>query len=184
MDEATDEVGFGMKALSQLGPVVFASLVPAIVYTAVIGLSNVMTVTNPSLIAWVALVLAAMLIWRAVDEYLVQREATVAAMKRFGQIFVREFERPLLQSNGAERPIQSQLRAIPDRRRLEILLSPCGDHRYPNLADHRTNVLYDVSRVLELVRDQRFVCEPVYSRGSWVVVPFQFRISTKQAGGQ
>lgn len=173
-----------MKTLGQLGPVVFASLVPAIVYTAVIGLSTVITVTNATLIGWVALVLAAMLIWRAVDEYLVQREATVAAMKRFGQTFVREFERPLLQATAAERPIQSQLRAIPDRRRLEILLSPCGDHRYPNLADHRTNVLYDVTRVLELVRDQRFVCEPVYSLGSWVVVPFQFLMSAKQAGGQ
>jgi hypothetical protein len=172
-----------MKALGQLGPVLFASLVPALVYSAVIGLSNVITVGNAPLIAWVALVLAAMLVWRAVDEYLVQREATVAAMKRFGQTFVREFERPL-QAYAAERPIQSQLRAIPDRGRLEILLSPCGDRRYPNLTDHRTNVLYDVTRVLEHVRDQRFVCEPVYARGSWVVVPFQFRMNTRQAGGQ
>jgi hypothetical protein len=173
-----------MKELRDLGPVVFASLVPAFVYTAVIGLSNAIPVTNATLIAWVALVVAVMLVWWAGDQYLVQREATVAAMKRFGQTFVREFERPLLQANAAERPIQSQLRAIPDRRRLEILLSPCGAHRYPNLADHRTNVLYDVTRVLDLVRDQRFVCEPVYSRGSWVVVPFQFQMSAKQGGGQ
>jgi hypothetical protein len=175
---------FSMKALGQLVPVVVAGLVPAFVYTAVIGVSNVITVTNATLIAWVALVLTGVLVWRAVDEYLVQREATVAAMNRFGQTFVREFERPLLQTSAATRPLQSQLRAIPDRRRLEILLSPCGDHRYPNLADHRTNVLYDVTRVLELVHDQRFVCEPVYSRGPWVVVPFQYRMSAKQAGGR
>jgi hypothetical protein len=181
---ATDEVGFSnMKVLKQFVPVVAVSLVPALVYAAVNDLSHVITDTEATLIAWTALALGAVLVWRATDEYLVEREATVEAMKRFGQTFVREFERPLRQSNGSDRPIESQLRASPDRGRLEILLSPGGGHRYPNLADHRTNVLYDVTRVLKLLHDERFVCEQVYSKGPWVVVPFQF-LSAKQAGGR
>ena len=172
-----------MRLLEQLVPVVGVSLVPALVYAAVNDLSHVITGTEVTVIAWTALALGAVLVWGAMDEYLVEREVTVEAMKRFGQTFVREFERPLRQSNGPDRPIESQLRAIPDRSRLEILLSPGGGHRYPNLADHRTNVLYDVTRVLKLLHDERFVCEQVYSKGPWVVVPFQFQ-SAKQAGGR
>jgi hypothetical protein len=172
-----------MQLLKQLVPVVAVSLVPALVYAAVNDLSRVITDTEATLIAWTALALGAVLAWRAMDEYLVERDATVEAMKRFGQTFVREFERPLRQSNGSDRPIESQLRASPDRGRLEILLSPGGGHRYPNLSDHRTNVLYDVARVLKVLHDERFVCEQVYSKGPWVVVPFQF-LSAKQAGGR
>jgi hypothetical protein len=172
-----------MNVVKQLVPVVSVSLVPALVYSAVNGLSPVMTDTPVTLLAWAALVVGAVLVWQAMDEYLVRREVTVDAMKRFGQTFVREFERPLRQSNGADRPIQSQLRASPDRGRLEILLCPGGGHRYPNLSDHRTNVLYDVTRVLKLLHDERFVCEQVYSKGPWVVVPFQYQ-SAKQAGGR
>jgi hypothetical protein len=132
-------------------------------------------------LAWGALAVAGILIWLGIDEYLTQREATVAAMKRFGQTFVREFERPLIQPERSERPIHSQLRASPDRGRLEILLAPGGGSRYPNLSDHSTNVAYDVGRVLDVLQDRRFVCQPVYPQGSWVVVPFQFRVSTREA---
>jgi hypothetical protein len=169
--------------LKQLLSVAAVSLVPALVYAAVNDLSRVISSTEATLIAWTALALGAVLVWHAMDEYLVEREATVEAMKRFGQTFVREFERPLRHSNGSERPIESQLRASPDRGRLEVLLSPAGGHRYPNLSDHRTNVLYDVTRVLKLLHDERFMCEQVYSKGPWVVVPFQF-LSAKQAGGR
>ena len=172
-----------MNAVKQLVPVVAVSLVPALVYSAVNGLFPVTIDTEATLIASAALMVGVLLVWHAMDEYLVERKVTVDAMKRFGQTFVREFERPLRQSNSADRPIQSQLRASPDRGRLEILLTPGRGHRYPNLSDHRTNVLYDVTRVLTLVRDERFVCEQVYSKGRWVVVPFQFQ-SAKQAGGR
>ncbi|MET0211458.1 MAG: hypothetical protein ABW292_00560 [Vicinamibacterales bacterium] len=172
-----------MQLLKQLVPVVAVSLVPAVLYAAVNDLSRVISDTEATFIAWTALALGAVLAWRAMDEYLVERDASVEAMKRFGQMFVSEFERPLRQSNGSDRPIESQLRASPDRGRLEILLSPGGGHRYPNLSDHRTNVLYDVTRVLKVLHDERFVCEQVYSKGPWVVVPFQF-LSAKQAGGR
>ena len=144
-------------------------------------LSRVITDREATLIAWTALALGAVLAWRAIDEHLVERDATVEAMKRFGQTFVREFERPLRQSNGSDRPIESQLRASPDRGRLEILMSPGGGHRYPNLSDHRTNAVRR-GRVLKVLHDERFVCEQVRKRAV-VVVPFQF-LSAKQAGGR
>jgi hypothetical protein len=172
-----------MNLPRQLLPVVAVSLVPALVFTAVNDLSHVIADMEAMLIALTALALGAALAWRGLDEYLVEREADVEAMKRFGRTFVREFERPLRQSNGSNRPIESQLRASPGSGRLEILLSPGGGHRYPNLSDHRTNVLYDVTRVLKLVHDDRFVCEQLYSRGPWVVVPFQF-LRAKKAGAR
>lgn len=179
MDELTR-----MKQLTQLAPVVVASLVPALVYVTVVGASRLVSDNEVTAIVWVALILAAALVCMGIDEYLAEREAIVKAMKQFGQTFVREFQRPLLQPDRSERPIQSQLRASPDRRRLEILLAPAGSRRYPNLSDHRTNVAYDVSRVLELLQDRRFVCGSVYSQGPWVVVPFEFHVTTTEAGSR
>jgi hypothetical protein len=103
-------------------------------------------------------------------------------MQRFGETFILEFERPLFQPDRRERPIQSRLRASPERRQLEIFLAPNGRFRYPNLSDHKKNVEYDVARVLRMLRGQPFDCRPLYARGQWVVVPFQFRLSPKQAG--
>lgn len=170
-----------LRDLTQIALVIVASLVPALVYVAVVGVSRFVSDNDVTVIAWAALLVAAALVCLGIDDYLADREATVLAMKQFGQTFVREFQRPLLQPDRPERPIQSQLRAIPDRRRLEILLAPAAGRRYPNLSDHRTNVAYDVTRVLELLNDRRFVCGSVYSQGSWVVVPFEFQVMT-QAG--
>jgi hypothetical protein len=106
------------------------------------------------------------------------------AMHHFGESFIREFERPLIEQDDARGPIESRLRASAHRRRLEILLAPRGGKRYPNLSDHRKNVEYDVTRVLQRLRDQPFVCSPLYAQGRWVVVPFQFQVSSRQAGGR
>jgi len=135
-------------------------------------------------VLWGGLVVVIALVWRSVDEYLADRQARLDAMKRFGETFVREFERPLLQQPLRERPLQSRLRVSPHRQRLDVLLAPSGGRRYPNLADHRKNVAYDVTRVLQQVRDQAFVCGPLYAQGPWVVVPFQFQVSSTQAGGK
>lgn len=171
-----------MKNFTQLAPVAFGGLLPALVYTVVASVSRV---TGSELrFMWAALVVAAIVAWCGIDDYLAQRDVTVAAMKRFGQAFVREFERPLREPDRQERPLQWQLRASPDRGRLEILLAPCGRRRYPNLSDHKTNVAYDVARVLAAIRDERFVCEASYSMGSWVVLPFRYHAGTKQAGGR
>jgi hypothetical protein len=118
----------------------------------------------------------------SVADYLAERQRIVAAMKGFGESFVREFERPLLQPPVGS-PLRSQLVVSPDRRQLSILLAPAAGHRYPNLSDHRDNVAYDVGRVVQQLRDHSFVCAAPYTKGGWVVVPFRFQDDPNQAGG-
>lgn len=133
---------------------------------------------------WAGVLIVISLAWSYINDYLAHRQRMLVTMRRFGETFVREFERPLIQQDEAERPIQSRVRAIPHRRRLEILLAPGGRRRYPNLSDHRNNVDYDVTRVLELLRGQPFVCGSLRAQGRWVVVPFELQNSSKQAGAK
>jgi hypothetical protein len=135
------------------------------------------------LVSWVALAIAFALVWSGVDDYIADRQRMLDAMRRFGETFVREFERPLMQPDDRERPIRSRLRASVHRRRLDILLAPGRGRRYPNLSDHRRNVDYDVRRVLQQLRDRPFTCGPLCTRGQWVVVPFRFRRCWQPAGG-
>jgi hypothetical protein len=107
--------------------------------------------------------------WKHLDE----RRARVDAMKRFGNSFISEFERPLSRS-VARRPIKSRLRCAPGRRKVEILLAPAHGHTYPNLVDHRRNVEYDVERVLRLLRHEPFIGGPPHAEGRWVVIPCRF----------
>jgi hypothetical protein len=110
--------------------------------------------------------------WTTLDEYVRQRRRMLAAMTHFAALFVREFERPLTPVAGETRAIRSRVITSADRGRFEILLAPAGARRYPNLADHRHNVLYDVRRVGHALRDQPFVAAPPYERDGWVVIPF------------
>jgi hypothetical protein len=104
--------------------------------------------------------------WKQIDE----RRARVDVMKRFGNRFISEFERPLSRS-VARRPIKARLRYAPVRRKVEILLAPANGHTYPNLVDHRRNVEYDVDRVLHLLRHEPFIGGAPYAEGRWVVIP-------------
>jgi hypothetical protein len=131
-----------------------------------------------------AVIVVLLTTWSGVCRYLDARQRVLDEMQRFGETFILEFERPLVQPDRRERPIRSRLRASPERRQLEILLAPNGRYRYPNLSDHKKNVEYDLTRVLQLLSDQPFVCRPMYARGRWVVVPFQFRLGPKQAGSE
>ena len=90
-------------------------------------------------------------------QYARRRRVIVGIMQRFGEKFVSEFERPLKMPGCEERPVESQLRLIPRRQRLEILLAPTGRRRYPNLSDHRSNVTYDAERIVLLLKD-RTIC--------------------------
>jgi len=119
-------------------------------------------------------VLTVWLLARAARLYVYRRQVIVRIMQHFGDRFIREFERPLIQPGCGERPVESRLRVMPRRRRLEILLAPAGRRRYPNLSDHRRNVTYDVDRVLRLVRDERFAGDQLCARGRWVVVACRF----------
>ena len=102
-------------------------------------------------------------------------------MTQFANLFVREFERPLLH-HAAEPAVRTQLRISPYRARLEICLAPASGRRYPNLSDHRKNVEYDVDRVLSALADESFARGRLRMREGWVVVPFRFSPRLKQRG--
>jgi hypothetical protein len=131
---------------------------------------------------WIPLFLLVPAIWFAAA-YVDQREAARPILKRFGNEFIREFERPLIQQSSAGFPVRSRLRVIPHRQRLEIFLAPQNGRRYPNLSDHRKNLEYDVERVVQLLGDPRFVSRQLAARGPWVVIPFQFQSIANKEGG-
>lgn len=123
---------------------------------------------------WAAVLVTALACWSA-DEYIRHRQVVLRRMKWFADRFVEEFERPLIQPHLPDRPLRSRARFTPGRSRLEIHLAPNAGLRYPNLRDHKNNVLYDLVRVQAALRDPAFVSRPPHARGDWVVVPFQLR---------
>jgi hypothetical protein len=133
---------------------------------------------------WGTVVLALALTCWLVDEYLAGRRDTLHAMKLYAERFVEEFERPLIQPHLARRPIQSRVRFKPGRARFDVLLAPEAGLRYPNLTDHKGNVTYDVVRIQRALSEHAFVSSRPYARGRWVVVPFRFRVETREAGGR
>ena len=133
---------------------------------------------------WSTVVLALALTCWLVDEYLAGRRDTLRAMELYAERFVEEFERPLIQPHLARRPIQSRVRFKPGRARFDVLLAPDAGLRYPNLTDHKGNVMYDVVRIQRALSEHAFVSSRPYARGRWVVVPFRFRVETREAGGR
>jgi hypothetical protein len=138
---------------------------------------------NRAHVGWALLCfsLALLLAWPLVETHLRAGRALVDRMKRFGDRFIAEFEQPLVRPDAAHRPIKSQMRFIPDRARLDILLAPSDGRTYPNLSDHRRNVEYDVERIVQHLGEP-FVSGRLYTQGSWVAVPFQLTADTKKAG--
>ena len=134
---------------------------------------------------WLLILLcsAGLLAWLAIDASLAKMKATSLALEKFGAAFIREFERPLIDERSARPVLRSELALSPDRGTLEVLLAPAEGRRYPNLADHRTNVEYDVMRVVSVLNDRRFVCGPLRERGSWVAVPFRLKPNLQKEGG-
>ncbi len=132
---------------------------------------------------WVPLLFSATApAWIIAQDYADRRLATSRTLERFGNTFVREFERPLIQQACDKAPLRSRVRVIPHRERLEVSLAPNAGRLYPNLSDHRKNVEYDVERVVTLLGDRRFVCGPLAARGAWVVIPFRLEASLNQKG--
>lgn len=118
----------------------------------------------------------------AIQASLERRNATSAALQKFGAAFISEFERPLIDERSTQRVLRAELALSPDRCSLEVLLAPAEGRRYPNLADHRTNVEYDVKRVVSLLNDRRFICGPLCVRGSWVAIPFRLEPDLRKEG--
>ena len=120
--------------------------------------------------------------WRMVDEYLTRRKTAALIVRHFVRRFVDEFERPLVRRDAGERPVRSDLRFGARRGRFAILLAPGEGRRYPNLADHKKNVEYDVARVVRVLADDSFVSGAPYTKAGWIVVPFQFTADPKSSG--
>ena len=131
---------------------------------------------------WLVLLALIAIATHSADHYFRDREQVLKTMQRFSQKFVREFEGPLAAGDLSVRPIQSKLRFAPHASRLDILIAPGAGRRYPNLADHRNNVDYDLRRVLDLLRDEPFVNGRPYMDGRWVVLPFSLKPAIRQAG--
>ena len=110
-------------------------------------------------------------------------QTTAVVMRGFGKRFVDEFERPLFRRHPRDPVIHSRLRVAARRCRLDILVAPSAGRSYPNLADHRNNVEYDVERILAQLGDGQFVNGPLSAEGEWVVIPFRFRHVTQQEDG-
>ena len=118
-------------------------------------------------------ILAPLVASPVVKKYLDRRCAMLDSMSRFAAVFVREFAQPLPRQHATDQPIRARMQCAPYRARLEILLAPNTGHSYPNLSDHKKNLEYDIERILRLVPDQPFIRGEAYSRGDWVVIPFQ-----------
>jgi len=131
--------------------------------------------TMESAYGWIMAVaiLAPLLATPVAKKYFDRRRAMLDSMSGFATAFVREFAQPLPRQHATDQPIRARLQCAPYRARLEILLAPNTGHSYPNLSDHKKNLEYDIERVLRLVPDQPFVRGEPYSRGDWVVIPFQ-----------
>lgn len=104
-------------------------------------------------------------------------------MRRAGEQFVRAFAHPLVDSSSSAPPIQVKLRFVRHVQQLEISIAPGDGRRYPNLVDHRTNVEYDVHRVMRVLGNHFVVSEPLRASGRWVVVPIRLA-DGKQTGGK
>jgi hypothetical protein len=104
-------------------------------------------------------------------------------LREAGEAFVHAFARPLIDPAAAAPPIRARLRYAADARQLEILIAPNGGRSYPNLADHKTNVEYDIDRIVQRL-DRPVVAggEP-RAEGQWVVIPIR-QADVQEAGVQ
>jgi hypothetical protein len=128
---------------------------------------------------WSTVVLGLALACWLIDEHLTRRRDTLRSMKQYAERFVDEFERPLMQPHLSRRPLQSRVRFKPGRARFDVLLAPEAGFRYPNLTDHKGNVMYDVGRIQRALSEHPFVSSRPYARGRWVVVPFRSSFETR-----
>ena len=106
-----------------------------------------------------------------------------ARIQRAGEQFVIAFARPLIDPSSSAPPIQVQLRFIRRVQQLEICIAPGAGRRYPNLVDHKSNVEYDVDRVMRALGNQFVMSDRLRAAGKWVVVPIRLA-DVKQTGAK
>jgi hypothetical protein len=97
------------------------------------------------------------------------------SVRRAGEKFIGAFAEPLVDASSEVSPIQTRLRFVRRTQQLEISLAPGPGRRYPNLADHKHNVEYDVDRVVRALGN--FVLtSPPRADGKWVVVAIRPKV--------
>jgi hypothetical protein len=92
-----------------------------------------------------------------------------ASARHAGENFITVFAGPLVDPSSGVPPIQAKLRFVRRKQQLEISIAPGPGHRYPNLADHKNNVEYDIDRVLGIL-GKYALSNPPRAAGKWVVV--------------
>jgi hypothetical protein len=102
-------------------------------------------------------------------------------MQNAGAVFVHAFARPLVDLSPGAPAVRSRLRFVPRKQQLEISLAPGPGRRYPNLVDHKSNVEYDVTRVMRILGARFVVSDRLRTAGKWVVVPIRLA-DVKQTG--
>ena len=121
-------------------------------------------------VLWIALVLAIALIVSGLHDLVRDR---AAVLTRFGERFVREFDRPLVRGRSFEPVVEARLRVRPCRSEVQVMLAPGDGRLYPNLVDHKRNVEYDVKRVMRSLGTHVVVSSRLRASGKWVVVPIR-----------
>ena len=102
------------------------------------------------------------------------------SVRRDGENFITVFARPLFHESSRVPPIQTRLRFRRRKQQLEISIAPGPGHRYPNLADHKKNVEYDVDRVIRVLGNY-VLSNPPRAAGKWVVVTIEQRNDANDA---
>ncbi len=104
-------------------------------------------------------------------------------IRRAGERFVTAFAQPLVDVASGCPPIETRLRFVPRTQHLEISIAPGRGRRYPNLADHKRNVEYDVNRVIRALGQRYVLGDRLRAAGKWVVVTIR-PADAKQAGAK
>lgn len=119
------------------------------------------------------LAITSVMAWGTFQALAARSNMVARTLEAFAADFIREFERPLIDERTHGTVLHSEVSVSPRTRSMEVRLAPSGGRRYPNLEDHRSNVEYDIYRVMTLLDDRRFSCGPVRSQGPWVAFPFR-----------
>ncbi len=139
---------------------------------------------NPVRWWWLSLLLTTPIMgWIVFQKHTARARMAGRTLETFAIDFIREFERPLLDVRSQQPVVHSEITLSPRSRSMEVRLAPAGGRRYPNLADHRANLDYDIHRVLTLLDDRRFSCGPLRSDGPWVTFPFRLVVDSHKEGG-
>ena len=158
------------------------TITPLATASAPVGLAPTASMLSGVLfaVAVAAVVLMVLLLSVAAASWLAPRPIPTP-MRRAGERFLSAFAQPLVDVASGCPPIETRLRFVPRTQQLEISIAPGRGRRYPNLADHKRNVEYDVNRVIRVLGHRYVLSDRLRAAGKWVVVTIR-PADAKQAG--